>query len=176
MSLDKDKIWPWHYMYLSRREIYCTENIGTMLCKLINDMFVVFCLQEMTINWCLKRAELVMKCVKGTSPYHHHQCSSLCLLGFMMESTSWGGGDARTIQFVVPPVSHVTCDVTKFTAHVLQGLSDDLFVDLCDMLPRVFRMASTRNLTKRQLICMLIFSRKIHIFCTNFFNGYNIQN
>jgi len=36
-----------------------------------------------------------------------------------MESTSWGGGDARTIQFVVPPVSHVTCDVTKFTAHVL---------------------------------------------------------
>ncbi|XP_065912964.1 FERRY endosomal RAB5 effector complex subunit 3-like isoform X2 [Dysidea avara] len=71
---------------------------------------------EMTINWCLKRAELVMKCVKG----------------FMMESTSWGGADARTIQFVVPP-----------------GLSDELFVDLCEMLPRVFRMASTRNLTKR---------------------------
>lgn len=43
---------------------------------------------EMTINWCLKRAELVMKCVKG----------------FMMESTLWGGSDARTIQFVVPTV------------------------------------------------------------------------
>ncbi|XP_077995814.1 ferry endosomal RAB5 effector complex subunit 3-like [Glandiceps talaboti] len=42
--------------------------------------------EEMTINWCLKRAELVFKCVKG----------------FMMEMTTWTGNESRTIQFVVP--------------------------------------------------------------------------
>ena len=30
-----------------------------------------------------------------------------------------------------------------------QGLSEELFVDLCEMLPRIFRVASTRNLTKK---------------------------
>ena len=41
--------------------------------------------------WCLKRVELVYKCVKG----------------FMMEMVSWGGSDTRTIHFIVPKVS---CD------------------------------------------------------------------
>ena len=47
--------------------------------------------QEMTVAWCLKRVELVYKCVKG----------------FMMEMVSWGGSDTRTIHFIVPKVS---CD------------------------------------------------------------------
>ena len=42
----------------------------------------------MTIPWCVKRAELVLKCVKG----------------FMMEMAQWGGSESRTIQFVVPKV------------------------------------------------------------------------
>ena len=43
---------------------------------------------EMTsVSWCLRRAELVFKCVKG----------------FMMEVASCGGGeDLKTLQFVVP--------------------------------------------------------------------------
>ncbi|KAH0616353.1 hypothetical protein JD844_027392 [Phrynosoma platyrhinos] len=43
----------------------------------------------MTISWCLKRAELVFKCVKG----------------FMMEMASWDGGISRTVQFLVPQPS-----------------------------------------------------------------------
>ncbi|KAI0225809.1 hypothetical protein LSAT2_023442 [Lamellibrachia satsuma] len=42
--------------------------------------------EEMTIPWCLKRAELVFKCVKG----------------FMMELGTWAGQQSRTIQFIVP--------------------------------------------------------------------------
>ena len=65
----------------------------------------------MTINWCLKRAELVMKCVKGkyTTTHPNMVCNTMMMyfVGFMMESTSWGGSDARTIQFVVPTVSLV---------------------------------------------------------------------
>ncbi|XP_064618656.1 protein C12orf4 homolog [Lineus longissimus] len=42
--------------------------------------------EEMTMQWCNRRAELVFKCVKG----------------FMMEMATWGGSDSRTIQFIVP--------------------------------------------------------------------------
>ncbi|CAH1257098.1 C12orf4 [Branchiostoma lanceolatum] len=42
--------------------------------------------EEMTVQWCLKRAELIFKCIKG----------------FMMEMASWGGTESRTIQFMVP--------------------------------------------------------------------------
>ena len=44
--------------------------------------------QEMTIPWCVKRAELVFKCLKG----------------FMMEMASWGGSLITTLQFLVPEV------------------------------------------------------------------------
>lgn len=43
--------------------------------------------EEMTINWVMKRAELVLKCIKG----------------FMIEFVQWGAQDSRTLQFVVPP-------------------------------------------------------------------------
>ena len=42
------------------------------------------------------------------------------------------------------------CTVIIVTFAVsLQGLSEELFVELCEMLPRIFRVASTRNLTKK---------------------------
>lgn len=69
---------------------------------------------EMTITWCLKRSELVFKCIKG----------------FMLENSSWGEADSRTIQFLVP-----------------SGISSELFEEFCEMLPRVFRMATTKNIT-----------------------------
>ncbi|KAL1110230.1 hypothetical protein AAG570_008307, partial [Ranatra chinensis] len=41
---------------------------------------------EMTMNWCTKRAELVYKCVKG----------------FMIEMASWGGSELKNLQLLVP--------------------------------------------------------------------------
>ncbi|CAF1103772.1 unnamed protein product [Brachionus calyciflorus] len=42
--------------------------------------------EEMTVNWVMKRAELVLKCMKG----------------FMIEFVQWGAQESRNIQFVVP--------------------------------------------------------------------------
>jgi len=42
------------------------------------------------MQWCLKRAELVFKCIKG----------------FVMELALWTGQEAFTIQFLVPKVKH----------------------------------------------------------------------
>lgn len=42
--------------------------------------------ESMTIPWCMKRAELVYKCIKG----------------FLMEMASWGGSEIKTLQFLVP--------------------------------------------------------------------------
>lgn len=42
--------------------------------------------EKMTVAWCMKRAELVFKCIKG----------------FMMEMGGWGGSDIKTLQFLLP--------------------------------------------------------------------------
>ncbi|XP_040018979.2 FERRY endosomal RAB5 effector complex subunit 3 isoform X1 [Gasterosteus aculeatus] len=64
-------------------KVCCTHDVTTITVPLllVHDMS-----EEMTIPWCLKRAELVFKCVKG----------------FMMEMASWDGGISRTVQFLVP--------------------------------------------------------------------------
>ncbi|XP_066864674.1 ferry endosomal RAB5 effector complex subunit 3 isoform X2 [Kogia breviceps] len=64
-------------------KVCCTHDITTISIPLllVHDMS-----EEMTIPWCLRRAELVFKCVKG----------------FMMEMASWDGGISRTVQFLVP--------------------------------------------------------------------------
>lgn len=41
--------------------------------------FFEFFLKDMTIPWCVRRAELIFKCAKG----------------FMIESASWGGAEIR---------------------------------------------------------------------------------
>ncbi|XP_069763540.1 ferry endosomal RAB5 effector complex subunit 3 isoform X2 [Narcine bancroftii] len=66
-------------------KVCCTHDITTITIPLllVHDMS-----EEMTIPWCLKRAELVFKCVKG----------------FMMEMASWDGGTSRTVQFLVPQI------------------------------------------------------------------------
>ncbi|KAG8234654.1 hypothetical protein J437_LFUL006542 [Ladona fulva] len=42
--------------------------------------------EEMTVAWCTRRAELVLKCAKG----------------FMIEMASWGGSQIKNLQFLVP--------------------------------------------------------------------------
>ncbi|XP_026734305.1 protein C12orf4 homolog [Trichoplusia ni] len=43
--------------------------------------------EEMTAAWCVRRAELVLKCVKG----------------FVLEAAGWGGAELRTLHFALPP-------------------------------------------------------------------------
>lgn len=72
--------------------------------------------EEMTIPWCLKRAELVFKCVKG----------------FMMEMATYGGQqESRTIQFLVP-----------------EGISEELFANISNMLPTIFRLSNPVYMAK----------------------------
>eukprot|EP00051_Salpingoeca_urceolata_P031163 m.10553 g.10553 ORF g.10553 m.10553 type:complete len:603 (+) comp3813_c0_seq1:187-1995(+) len=42
--------------------------------------------EDMSSRWCIRRAELVLKCIKG----------------FVMENSSWGETDSHEIQFVLP--------------------------------------------------------------------------
>ncbi|KAM8860753.1 ferry endosomal RAB5 effector complex subunit 3 isoform 1-T3 [Synchiropus picturatus] len=95
-------------------KVCCTHDITniTVPLLLVHDMS-----EEMTIPWCLKRAELVFKCVKG----------------FMMEMASWDGGISRTVQFLVP-----------------KSISEDMFYQLSNMLPQIFRVSSTLTLTSKE--------------------------
>uniref|UniRef100_A0A8B9GKT3 Chromosome 12 open reading frame 4 n=1 Tax=Astyanax mexicanus TaxID=7994 RepID=A0A8B9GKT3_ASTMX len=95
-------------------KVCCTHDITTITIPLllVHDMS-----EEMTIPWCLKRAELVFKCVKG----------------FMMEMASWDGGISRTVQFLVP-----------------QNISEEMFYQLSNMLPQIFRVSSTLTLTSKR--------------------------
>ncbi|XP_038149899.1 protein C12orf4 homolog [Cyprinodon tularosa] len=94
-------------------KVCCTHDITTVTIPLllVHDMS-----EEMTIPWCLKRAELVFKCVKG----------------FMMEMVSWDGGISRTVQFLVP-----------------KSISEEMFYQLSNMLPQIFRVSSTLTLTSK---------------------------
>ncbi|KAK5867806.1 hypothetical protein PBY51_012266 [Eleginops maclovinus] len=93
-------------------KVCCTHDVTTVTVPLllVHDMS-----EEMTIPWCLKRAELVFKCVKG----------------FMMEMASWDGGISRTVQFLVP------------------NISEEMFYQLSNMLPQIFRVSSTLTLTSK---------------------------
>ncbi|XP_028664969.2 protein C12orf4 homolog [Erpetoichthys calabaricus] len=95
-------------------KVCCTHDITTITIPLllVHDMS-----EEMTIPWCLKRAELVFKCVKG----------------FMMEMASWDGGISRTVQFLVP-----------------RSISEEMFYQLSNMLPQIFRVSSTLTLTSKR--------------------------
>ncbi|XP_068595713.1 ferry endosomal RAB5 effector complex subunit 3 [Brachionichthys hirsutus] len=94
-------------------KVCCTHDVTTVTVPLllVHDMS-----DEMTIPWCIKRAELVFKCVKG----------------FMMEMASWDGGISRTVQFLVP-----------------KSISDEMFYQLSNMLPEIFRVSSTLTLTSK---------------------------
>lgn len=84
-----------------------TRNVGGMLRNMLfliifhnqkNKSIVFSAVQDMTVAWCTKRAELVFKCVKG----------------FMIEMASWGGAELKNLQFLVPKViSFKGIDITR---------------------------------------------------------------
>lgn len=61
--------------------------------------------ENMTVAWCLKRAELMFKCIKG----------------FMMEMSGWGGTEIKTLQFLVP------LDINEEVFIKLTGLLSSIF-------------------------------------------------
>ncbi|XP_030748676.1 protein C12orf4 homolog [Sitophilus oryzae] len=75
-----------HPVVLGLRHILktaCSNDITSLTIPLLLQYEMT---EEMTINWCEKRAELVFKCVKG----------------FMIEMASWGGSELKNLQFMLP--------------------------------------------------------------------------
>lgn len=60
--------------------------------------------EEMTVSWCMKRVELMLKCVKG----------------FMMECTTWSGAESLNLQFMVP--KGISEDMFQSFSNVLSGI------------------------------------------------------
>lgn len=61
--------------------------------------------EDMTVQWCVRRAELVFKCAKG----------------FMIESASWGGSELSNLQLVLPR------DITEELFGILAGMVPQVF-------------------------------------------------
>lgn len=77
--------------------------------------------EDITIQWCLRRAELTLKCVKG----------------FMIEMSSllsFNDKESKIIQFVVP-----------------KETSPELFNSLSAIFPSVFRLSNTLFLTNKDI-------------------------
>ncbi|EDW67705.1 ferry endosomal RAB5 effector complex subunit 3 [Drosophila virilis] len=61
--------------------------------------------EDMTVQWCVRRAELVFKCAKG----------------FMIESASWGGAELSTLQLLLPH------DISEELFTTLAGMVPNVF-------------------------------------------------
>lgn len=60
--------------------------------------------EDMTVNWCMRRAELIFKCAKG----------------FMIESANWGGSELNTLQFLLP--HNITSDLFQMLASIIPSV------------------------------------------------------
>jgi len=105
-----------HPVLLGLRHVLRTAVVSDITTLTIPLLLVHELSEEMTVPWCLRRAELVFKCVKG----------------FMMELASYGGGvdvTARaaspTLQFLLP-----------------RDAADEVFHALAAILPGVFRVSN----------------------------------
>lgn len=75
-----------HPVVLGLRHVLKTASLSEVTTVTLPLLLAHEMSEEMTVAWCMKRAELVFKCVKG----------------FMMEVASWGGAEIKTLQFLVP--------------------------------------------------------------------------
>lgn len=57
--------------------------------------------EDMTVLWCMRRAELVFKCAKG----------------FMIESATWGGSELTTLQLLLP--HNISQDLFQSLANII---------------------------------------------------------
>lgn len=65
----------------------CMNDVTTLTIPLLLSHRMT---ERMTVAWCMKRAELIFKCIKG----------------FMMEMAGWGGTEVKTLQFLLPADIH----------------------------------------------------------------------
>ena len=75
-----------HPVVMGLRNVLKTASLSDVTTLTIPLLLTLEMQEVMTVAWCMKRAELVFKCVKG----------------FMMEVASWGGAEIKTLQFLVP--------------------------------------------------------------------------
>lgn len=85
-SLDNGNISSRHPVIMGLRNLLktaCLNDVTTLTIPLLLGHKMT---EKMTVAWCVKRAELVFKCIKG----------------FMMEMGGWGGSEIKTLQFLLP--------------------------------------------------------------------------
>lgn len=84
--------------------------------------------------------------LKISTPFFHVFVDA----GFLLENPLWGNGDSRTIQFLIPQVCVFFSKTNFERIHFLvQSVSQDLFEEICDMVPKIFRVSTARKLTSR---------------------------
>jgi len=85
-SLEQGNISSRHPVIIGLRNLLktaCLNDVTTLTLPLLLAHRMT---EKMTVAWCIKRAELVFKCIKG----------------FMMEMGGWGGAEIKTLQFLLP--------------------------------------------------------------------------
>eukprot|EP00088_Acartia_fossae_P016501 TRINITY_DN1922_c0_g1_i4.p1 TRINITY_DN1922_c0_g1~~TRINITY_DN1922_c0_g1_i4.p1 ORF type:complete len:454 (+),score=96.93 TRINITY_DN1922_c0_g1_i4:58-1419(+) len=80
----------------------CMNDVTTLTIPLLLSHKMT---ERMTVAWCMKRAELMFKCIKG----------------FMMEMAGWGGTEIKTLQFLLP------ADIHQDVFHKLTVLLSSIF-------------------------------------------------
>ena len=98
-----------HPVVLGLRNVLKTASLSDVTTVTLPLLLVHEMTEEMTVAWCMKRAELAFKCVKG----------------FMMEMTSWGGSEIKTLQFIIP-----------------KNVDQDVFNKIAAMLSSIFRTSN----------------------------------
>jgi hypothetical protein len=89
-QLDQGNLSSRHPVIIGLRNVLktaCMNDITTVTIPLLLSHKMT---ERMTVAWCMKRAELMFKCIKG----------------FMMEMAGWGGTEVKTLQFLLPADIH----------------------------------------------------------------------
>jgi hypothetical protein len=85
-SLDNINISSRHPVIMGLRNVLKTACLNDVTSLTVPLLLGHSMTEKMTVPWCLRRAELVFKCMKG----------------FMMEMGGWGGAEVKTLQFLLP--------------------------------------------------------------------------
>jgi len=85
-SIDATNLSSRHPAILGLRNLLKTACLNDMTSVSVPLLLKHTMTEKMTVSWCLRRAELVFKCLKG----------------FMMEMGGWGGSEIKTLQFLLP--------------------------------------------------------------------------
>jgi len=103
--LDNGNVSSRHPVIIGMRNLLktaCMNDVTTLTIPLLLSHRMT---EKMTVTWCIRRAELMFKCIKG----------------FMMEMAGWGGTEVKTLQFLLP------ADIHQDVFMKLTGLLSSIF-------------------------------------------------